>query len=121
MLQASFTAAAVLAQVLGSTRDIGEALSRLTHLKFVGRREAPVLHPDFVNTLCALRRLELGNCRLGQFTPRTAEVLSRVTFLGVTGGRGRERGKGRPGKAGPARDRPACSPAALACCDGGHC
>ncbi|GAB4814327.1 hypothetical protein N2152v2_001373 [Parachlorella kessleri] len=43
-----------------------------------------VLHPEFIHTLCSLRRLELGNCRLGQFTPRTAEVLSQVTLLGLT-------------------------------------
>ncbi len=50
-------------QVLGNTQDIGDALSQLTCFSFVGRREAVVLHPDFINTLANLRHLELGNCR----------------------------------------------------------
>ena len=62
-------------QVLGNTRDVGDALHSLTQFRFVGRREAVVLHPEFINTLSNLRQLELGNCRWVHWLECTAQLL----------------------------------------------
>lgn len=68
-------------KLVGSTRELGSALSRLTHLALRCRMESVAVAPEFLEGLSQLRRLELASLRLAQFTPRLAQALSSLTHL----------------------------------------
>lgn len=69
-------------RIAGSTRDLQEALARLSHLSVRCREEAAILHPELLSVVSCLQRLKLSNCRLAQFTPPQVAVLARLTHLG---------------------------------------
>ena len=70
-----------------SSRELGAALSGLTSLRLAARREAAVVPPELLESAGRLRRLDLANCRLAQFTPAMAEALQGLEFLAVDGER----------------------------------
>jgi hypothetical protein len=71
----------LLDKLVGSTRELGAALSRLTHLALRCRMESVAVAPEFLEGLSQLRRLELASLRVAQFTPRLAQALSGLTYL----------------------------------------
>jgi hypothetical protein len=75
--------------ILGSTAvsvdlKAWSALTNLTALRLAGRMESAVAAPEALGTLRTLRRLELSNVRLPQFSPSMVAALGNVTYLGLT-------------------------------------
>ncbi|KAL4428492.1 hypothetical protein ABPG75_002581 [Micractinium tetrahymenae] len=68
-------------KIAGSLAELAAALPGLTHLSLCCRMESAALAPELLEGLSQLRRLELENVRLAQFTPRLAQALSQLTHL----------------------------------------
>ena len=74
-------------QVMGRAADLAPwpALRALTSLSLGCRMEAALVHPDTLCALSSLRRLELTNVRLPQFSPAIVAALAGVTHLSLSG------------------------------------
>lgn len=69
-------------RILGSTRDLQDALGALACLTVSCREEAAILHPELLSVASALAELRISNVRLASFTGSQVAVLKRLTHLG---------------------------------------